>query len=70
MMAAPSSRKDQPGPVEVRAQVERMTASDVFAKSPQLSAFLLFVVEAVVRGKGERLKGYTIGVEVLLTTTQ
>jgi tetratricopeptide (TPR) repeat protein len=65
MMAAPSSRKDQPGAVEVRAQVERMTASDVFAKSPQLSAFLLFIVEAVVRGKGERLKGYTIGVEVL-----
>src|SRR5258708_20047182 len=65
MMAAPSSRKDQPGAVEVRAQVERMTASDVFAKSPQLSAFLLFIVEAVLRGKGERLKGYTIGVEVL-----
>ncbi len=65
MMAAPSSRKDQPGPVEVRAQVERMTASDVFAKSPQLSAFLLFIVEAVLRGRGERLKGYTIGVEVL-----
>jgi TolB-like protein len=65
MMAAPSSRQEQPGPVEVRAQVERMTASDVFAKSPQLSAFLLFIVEAVVRGKGERLKGYTIGVEVL-----
>jgi tetratricopeptide (TPR) repeat protein len=65
MMAAPSSREDQPDAVEVRAQVERMTASDVFAKSPQLSAFLLFVVEAVVRGKGERLKGYTIGVEVL-----
>src|SRR5882762_7356113 len=65
MMAAPSSRNDQPGPVEVRAQVERMTASDVFVKSPQLSAFLLFVVEAVVRGRGERLKGYTIGVEVL-----
>jgi tetratricopeptide (TPR) repeat protein len=65
MMAAASSRKDQPGPVEVRAQVERMTASDVFAKSPQLSAFLVFIAEAVVRGKGERLKGYTIGVEVL-----
>ena len=65
MMAAPSSRKDQPDPIEVRAQVERMTASDVFVKSPQLSAFLLFVVEAVVRGRGERLKGYTIGVEVL-----
>src|SRR6185312_15791955 len=40
-------------------------ASEVFASSPQLATFLLFVVEAVLRGHGERLKGYTIGVEVL-----
>src|SRR3954452_4009568 len=65
MMAALNSRNDQPGPVEVRAQVQHMIASEVFAKSPQLSAFLLFIVEALVRGKSERLKGYTIGVEVL-----
>ena len=65
MIAAPSSRKDAPDPARVRAQVARMTVSDVFAKSPQLSAFLVFVVEAVLRGDGERLKGYTIGVEVL-----
>jgi len=65
MMAALNSRNDQPGPLEVRAQVQHMIASEVFAKSPQLSAFLLFIVEALVRGKSERLKGYTIGVEVL-----
>jgi tetratricopeptide (TPR) repeat protein len=64
-MASTSLRQDAPPPDDVRAQVQRMTASDVFATSPQLAAFLLFIVEAVLRGKGERLKGYTIGVEVL-----
>src|ERR1044072_2727720 len=65
MTSATSQQNGVPPPGEVRAQVQRMTASDVFATSPQLAAFLLFVVEAVLRGHGERLKGYTIGVEVL-----
>src|ERR1044072_4935347 len=65
MTSATSQQAGAPPPGEVRAQVQRMTASDVFATSPQLAAFLLFVVEAVLRGHGERLKGYTIGVEVL-----
>ena len=65
MASATMIEDGRPPPAEVRAQVQRMTASDVFATSPQLSAFLLFVVEAVLRGQGERLKGYTIGVEVL-----
>ena len=65
-MASASLRQDgRPSPEDVRAQVQRMTASDVFASSPQLAAFLMFVVEAVLRGQAERLKGYTIGVEVL-----
>jgi tetratricopeptide (TPR) repeat protein len=65
-MASASPRQaGQPSPHDVRAQVERMSVSDIFASSPQLTAFLAFVVEAVLRGHGERLKGYTIGVEVL-----
>lgn len=65
-MASASPRQDgHPSPNDVRAQVQRMTASEIFSSSPQLSSFLLFVVEAVLRGHGERLKGYTIGVEVL-----
>ena len=56
---------NQPNAAAVRAQVERMTASTVFRNSPQLATFLWFIVEAQLRGKGERLKGYTIGVEVL-----
>jgi len=65
MNAAANRQNGQPDAAQVRAQVERMTKSTVFANSPQLSAFLLFIVEAALRGKGERLKGYTIGVEVL-----
>src|SRR2546421_309839 len=65
-MVSVSSRQDgNPPPDDVRAQVQRMIASDVFTSSPQLVSFLLFVVEAQLRGHGERLKGYTIGVEVL-----
>jgi tetratricopeptide (TPR) repeat protein len=65
MVSALIMQDGEPPPDVVRAQVQRMTASDVFANSPQLAAFLLFVVEAVLRGRGDRLKGYTIGVEVL-----
>lgn len=60
---------NQPNDAAVRAQVEQMTASTVFRNSPQLATFLWFIVEAQLRGKGERLKGYTIGVEVLRRDT-
>ena len=54
-----------PAPDEVRTQLERMIASDDFNRSPQLGAFLRFVVEAVLQGKSDRIKAYTIGVDVL-----
>ena len=69
MNAAANRHSGQPDAAQIRAQVQRMTASDVFRNSPQLASFLLFVVEAELRGKGERLKGYTIGVEVLRRDT-
>ncbi len=42
-----------------------MIGSDVFRGSAQLGAFLRFVVESVLNGKQDRIKAYTIGVEVL-----
>jgi TolB-like protein len=54
-----------PTPDEVRAQLERMMASDDFIRSPQLGAFLRFVIEAVLHGNSDRIKAYTIGVDVL-----
>ena len=40
----PEPTDDTPSPQEVRATVERMTASEAFGRSPQLAAFLRFVV--------------------------
>jgi hypothetical protein len=60
-----SVRDDAPTPDEVRAALDHMMFSDVFNRSPQLGAFLRFVTEAVLHGKGDRIKAYTIGVEVL-----
>jgi tetratricopeptide (TPR) repeat protein len=61
----PEPTDHTPSPQEVRATVERMTASEAFGRSPQLAAFLRFVVEAVLEGRSDRIKGYTIAVEVL-----
>src|SRR4051812_40785282 len=54
-----------PTPDEIRAEVDRMVLSVVFTRSPQLGAFLRFVVESVLHGKADRIKAYTIGIEVL-----
>jgi hypothetical protein len=64
------TRGDAPTPDEIRTETDRMTGSDVFSRSPQLGAFLRFVVEAVLHGRGERIKAYTIGVEVLRRDTK
>jgi TolB-like protein len=65
MAAAAETRPDVPGSAEVRAQVERMAVSDVLRTSPQLVSFLRFVVDAELSGRSNRIKGYTIAVEVL-----
>jgi hypothetical protein len=50
---------------EVRAALENVVASPEFRRSPQLVAFLRFLVESTLGGKDEHIKGYNIGVEVL-----
>jgi hypothetical protein len=57
--------QDDPSPDEIRRAVDRIVVSDVFSRSPQLAAFLRFVVEAVLHGRQDRIKAYTIGIEVL-----
>lgn len=54
-----------PAEDEVRAALERVLASASFRASPQLGAFLRFVVDAVLGGRRANLKGYTIAVEAL-----
>jgi hypothetical protein len=47
------------------AALDRVCASAAFRRAPKLTSFLRFVVKATLSGRGERLKGYTIGVEAL-----
>src|SRR6202051_3865963 len=54
-----------PSESDVRAALERIVASETFRTSPQLGAFLRFIVEEALSGRGASLKGYTIGVEAL-----
>ena len=57
--------RDGPSGAEIRAALEGILASDMFRISPQLVAFLRFVVEATLGGAGELIKGYTIAIEAL-----
>ncbi|MCV9939555.1 hypothetical protein OIU35_24660 [Boseaceae bacterium BT-24-1] len=50
-------------PEEIRAELERVLASDIFRSAPQLTAFLSYVVEQALAGRAGELKGYTIAVE-------
>src|ERR1043166_4357950 len=69
VMTMADSIGDAVTPDEIRAALQRMIVSDVCSRSPQLGAFLRFVVEAVLQGKADRIKAYTIGVEVLRRDT-
>src|SRR5262249_16116849 len=55
----------RPNAQEIRAALERVVASEVMRSSPQLTTFLRFVVDAVLEGNADRIKGYVIAVEVL-----
>jgi adenylate cyclase len=56
--------RDKPSASEVRAALDRILASRCFQQAGRASDFLRFVVEQTLQGGGQRLKGYTIGVEV------
>jgi len=50
---------------EVRRQLARVIASDVFRGSLRLTRFLQFVVETTLAGKAGTIKAYTVAVEAL-----
>src|SRR5258708_8282352 len=61
-----SALADDPiGEGEIRRALERMAESEAFRASPQLIAFLRYVVEVTLRGQADRIKGYTIATEAL-----
>ena len=59
-----SSERPAPGPDQIREQLERIVASPEFPSAGRGAAFLTFVIEETLAGRGARLKGYTIAVEV------
>jgi hypothetical protein len=65
LRTAGGDTNDAPTAEEIRAAVECIVASPGFRRSPQLVAFLRFVVESVLRGEADHIKSYTIGVEAL-----
>src|SRR5262245_51102893 len=52
--------RGRPSETEIRVTLEVILAAEVFRTSPQLAAFLRFIVEAELRGERASLKGYTI----------
>jgi TolB-like protein len=51
-------------PEAIRAQLERILASAPFANAPSIAKMLRYVVEHALDGEADRLKEYTLGVEV------
>jgi adenylate cyclase len=49
---------------EVRAELQRVLRSEAFQQAGRASQFLRFIVEETLANRGDRLKGYTIAVEV------
>ncbi|MEP4052004.1 MAG: hypothetical protein ABJN22_07155 [Litorimonas sp.] len=48
----------------VREELERVCADKLFKETTRMKRFLRYVVEETLDGRGDRLKGYVIGVEV------
>ncbi len=57
--------QDAPQADDVRRELRRLLKSPAFRDSLRLTSFLKFVVEAVLEGKSNRIKSYTIAVEAL-----
>ncbi|NVO13409.1 MAG: tetratricopeptide repeat protein [Rhodoplanes sp.] len=56
---------NRPSDAEIAAALTRVTSSTRFRDSPQIVAFLRYVVERTLAGKDDQIKGYTIAVEAL-----
>jgi adenylate cyclase len=59
-----TATKREPTAAEIREQLERVLGSQCFEQAGRSSKFLRFAAEQTLAGIGERLKGYTIAVEV------
>lgn len=53
-----------PSAEQIKAELARVLGSAVFAQAGRSTEFLRFVVEETLQGRADRLKGYTIAIEV------
>src|SRR5262245_62779300 len=60
---SPAPGDDVPAPL-VRAELDRILATELFARSSRLSSFLKFIVEKALAGEGESLKEHAIAIEL------
>jgi adenylate cyclase len=54
----------EPSAEDVRRQLDRILASDGFAKADRMAGFLRYVVERSLAGEEDQVKEYAIGVDV------
>ena len=54
----------EPNTAAIRGQLEKILASESFARAERMSRFLRFIVHETLNGKGAQLKEYLIGIEV------
>ncbi len=59
-----TATKREPTAAEIREQLERILGSQCFEQAGRSSKFLRFTADQTLAGFGDRLKGYTIAVEV------
>ena len=55
---------EAPSSAAVRAQLDRIIASSEFAAPERLRRFLQYIVDETLAGRADRIKAYTVGVEV------
>jgi TolB-like protein/tetratricopeptide (TPR) repeat protein len=54
----------QPSVDNVRAELDRLAASPEFEVPPRAKKFLRYIVEETLAGRADRIKAYTVGIEV------
>jgi adenylate cyclase len=60
----PAAAAEAASSAAVRVQLDRIIASSEFAAPERLRRFLEYIVEETLAGRADRIKAYTVGVEV------
>lgn len=60
----PRNNSEGPDPSEIREQIERIRSNPAFDAPERARRFLTYVVEEVLHGRSDRIKAYSIAIEV------